>query len=93
MPPRRTGTIPVTKRLHPSRYDRLKRPVVRLSTTGQNIMQTALDRSLPSLERERAQPAAVAGQTSLFVAPEVVDTGRRPRQDSFESCGRSRRWR
>ena len=84
LPPRRSGTIPVTVRLDPPRYDRLKRLVLRLSTTGQSIMQTALDRTLPGLERERAQPAAVAGQTSLFVAPAVVGTASRPRQDSFE---------
>ena len=84
LPPRRTGTIPVTVRLDPPRYDRLKRLVLRLSTTGQSIMQTALDRSLPGLERERAQPAAVAGQASLFVAPAAEAAARRPRQDSFE---------
>ena len=47
--PRRSGTIPVTVRLDPPRYDRLKRLVLRLSTTGQSIMQTALDRVLSAL--------------------------------------------
>ena len=84
--PRRSGTIPVTVRLDPPRYDRLKRLVLRLSTTGQNIIQTALDRSLASLERERTQPADTAGQSSLFTAGTVVaaNSPRRPKQDSFD---------
>ena len=87
LPRRRTGTIPVTVCLDPPRYDRLKRPVLRLSTTGQSIMQTALDRSLPGLERERAQPAAVTGQqTSLFVAPAVVGTASRLSVRPRSSC-------
>ncbi len=63
----------------------MKRLVPRLSTTGQSIMQTALDRSLASLERERAQPVEVSGQSSLFAAVTVApeDRPRRPRQDSF----------
>ena len=83
--PRRRGTIPVTVRLDPPRYDRLKRLVQRLSTTGQSIIQTALDRSLTSLERERAQPLEVLGQRSLFGAPTAAmpDSSRRPKQDSF----------
>ncbi len=83
--PRRSGTIPVTVRLDPPRYDRLKRLVLRLSTTGQSIIQTALDRSLASLERERVQPAEVSGQSSLFTAvtAATADRPRRPRQDSF----------
>lgn len=83
--PRRSGTIPVTVRLDPPRYDRLKRLVLRLSTTGQSIIQTALDRSLASLERERTQPIEVSGQSSLFTAATVApdDRPRRPRQDSF----------
>ena len=83
--PRRSGTIPVTVRLDPPRYDRLKRLVLRLSTTGQSIIQTALDRSLASLERERTQPAEVSGQSSLFTADPIAtaDSARRPRQDSF----------
>ena len=83
--PRRSGTIPVTVRLDQPRYDRLKRLVLRLSTTGQNIIQTALDRSLASLERERAQPLEVSGQSSLFAASAAATSSglRRPRQDSF----------
>ena len=84
--PRRSGTIPVTVRLDPPRYDRLKRLVLRLSTTGQSIIQTALDRSLTSLERERTQPVDVSGQSSLFTAVATATAGspRRLRQDSFE---------
>ena len=84
--PRRSGTIPVTVRLDPPRYDRLKRLVLRLSTTGQSIMQTALDRSLPSLERERTQPAEVPGQKSLFTpdTAAAAEGPRRQRQDSFD---------
>ncbi len=81
--PRRGGTIPVTVRLDPLWYDRLKRLVLRLSTTGQSIMQTALDRSLPSLERERTEPAGVPGQSSLFTAVAAAGRPRRPRQDCF----------
>ena len=82
---RRSGTIPVTVRLDPPRYDRLKRLVLRLSTTGQSIMQTALDRSLASLERERVQSTEVSGQSSLFTrdTAATADKARRPRQDSF----------
>jgi hypothetical protein len=40
LPSRRNGTIPVTVRLDPARYDRLKRVVRRLSTTGQSIIQS-----------------------------------------------------
>ena len=84
--PRRSGTIPVTVRLDPPRYDRLKRLVHRLSTTGQSIIQTALDRSLPGLERERTQPVGINGQSSLFEAATTTaaDSPRRPRQDSFD---------
>lgn len=83
--PRRSGTIPVTVRLDPPRYERLKRLVLRLSTTGQSIIQTALDRSLASLERERTQPIEVSGQSSLFTPATVApaDSPRRPKQDSF----------
>jgi hypothetical protein len=85
LPRRRSGTIPVTVRLDPSRYDRLKRLVLRLSTTGQSIMQTALDRSLPGLERERAKPAEVSGQSSLFATAgaAAADVPRPPKQESF----------
>ncbi|NPD70230.1 hypothetical protein HN018_03750 [Lichenicola cladoniae] len=81
------GTIPVTVRLDSFRHDRLKRLVRRFSTTGQNIIQTALDRSMVSMERdrERASQAEVAGQSLLF-AP-ALDTEasivRKPKQDSF----------
>ncbi len=36
--PRRLGTIGVTLRLDPPRYDRLKRLVRRLSTTSQSVL-------------------------------------------------------
>ena len=82
--PRRPGTIPVTVRLDPPRYDRLKRLVLRLQTTGQSIIQTALDRSMVTLERERAPRVEIAGQSSLFAGPAMADEGpRRPVQDSF----------
>ncbi|MGI4802286.1 MAG: hypothetical protein ACRYG8_51275 [Janthinobacterium lividum] len=80
---RRNGTIPVTVRLDPPRYDRLKRVVAQLSTTGQSIIQTALDRSLTVLERQRTDQPAVTGQSSLFGSAPVADMPRRPRQDSF----------
>ncbi|NPD69853.1 hypothetical protein HN018_22175 (plasmid) [Lichenicola cladoniae] len=84
---RKPGTIPVTVRLDPFRYDRLKRLVRRFSTTGQNIIQTALDRSMVSLERERerASQAEIAGQSLLF-APALdaeASIARKPKQDSF----------
>ena len=83
--PRRPGTIPVTVRLDPPRYDRLKRLVLRLQTTGQSIIQTALDRSMVTLERERAPRIAIAGQSSLFAGPDIVgEDARRPTQDSFD---------
>ena len=81
--PRRTGTIPVTVRLDPPRYDRLKRLVHRLSTTGQSIMQTALDRSLPSLERERTPQAETLGQSSFFPGAPPDESRPRPKQESF----------
>ena len=84
LPPRRPGTIPVTVRLDPPRYDRLKRLVQRFSTTGQSIIQTALDRSMVTLERERVPQAEIPGQSSLFQpATEVGKALSRPRQDSF----------
>ena len=67
----------------PPRYDRLKRLVARLSTTGQSIIQTALDRSLSSLERTQTAPPAIPGQRSLFTPAAEPDRPRRPRQDSF----------
>ena len=81
--PRRSGTIPVTVRLDPPRYDRLKRLVLRLSTTGQSIIQTALDRSLPSLERERTPQAGIPGQSSFFAPPHSGESPRRAKQESF----------
>ena len=82
-PARKPGTIPVTVRLDPPRYDRLKRLVRRFATTGQSIIQTALDRSMTTLERERAQRVEIEGQSSLF-APATRDDGpKKPRQDSF----------
>ncbi len=81
----RPGTIPVTVRLDPPRYDRLKRLVLRLQTTGQSIIQTALDRSMVTLERERAPRIAIAGQSSLFAGPDIAsEDARRPTQDSFD---------
>ena len=83
--PRRPGTIPVTVRLDPPRYDRLKRLVLRLQTTGQSIIQTALDRSMVTLERERAPRIAIAGQSSLFAGPAIArEEPRRAVQDSFD---------
>ena len=81
--PRRTGTIPVTVRLDPPRYDRLKRLVLRLSTTGQSIMQTALDRSLPSLERERTPQAETPGQSTFFPGIPPDESRPRSKQESF----------
>ncbi|NPD70007.1 hypothetical protein HN018_26060 (plasmid) [Lichenicola cladoniae] len=86
-PHRKPGTIPVTVRLDPFRYDRLKRLVLRFSTTGQNIIQTALDRSMVSLERERerASQAESAGQSTLFEPAINIQTNvaRKAKQDSF----------
>ena len=84
LPPRRPGTIPVTVRLDPPRYDRLKRLVRRFSTTDQSIIQTALDRSMVTLERERAPRVEIPGQSNLFQsAAGGGESLRRPRQDSF----------
>ncbi|NPD70023.1 hypothetical protein HN018_25810 (plasmid) [Lichenicola cladoniae] len=83
--PRKLGTIPVTVRLDPPRYDRLKRLVQRYTTTGQHIIQTALDRSMVTLERERMPKVDIAGQSMLF-EPAVdgqASVPRKPRQDSF----------
>ena len=83
---RKAGTIPVTVRLDPPRYDRLKRLVQRLQTTGQSIIQTALDRSMVTLERDRAPRVEVAGQSSFFGSGAAKVDGerqRRPVQDSF----------
>ncbi|MGI4746506.1 MAG: hypothetical protein ACRYFY_10750 [Janthinobacterium lividum] len=84
---RKPGTILVTVRLDPFRYDRLKRLVRRFSTTGQNIIQTALDRSMVSLERERKRASQVetAGQSLLFAQAIDIEASiaSKPRQDSF----------
>lgn len=81
--PRKPGTIPVTVRLDPHRYDRLKTLVRRLSTTGQNIIQTALDRSMVTLERERQPKIETEGQSSFFAQPVMSESPRKPVQDSF----------
>lgn len=83
LPPRKTGTIPVTVRLDPNRYDRLRTLVRRLSTTGQHIIQTALDRSMVTLERERLPKAGIEGQSSFLPPPAAAEEPRRPVQDSF----------
>ena len=84
---RKPGTIPVTVRLDPTRYDRLKRLVRRFSTTGQSIIQTALDRSMVTLERERERTARIEteGQSTLFASASDTKASitRKPRQDSF----------
>ena len=82
-PPRRPGTIPVTVRLDPHRYGRLKTLVHRLSTTGQHIIQTALDRSMVTLERERLPRGEAEGQSNFFTPPAAVESVRKPVQDSF----------
>ena len=83
LPSRKSGTIPVTVRLDPNRYDRLKNLVRRLSTTGQNIIQTALDRSMVTLERERLPKLETEGQSSFLAQPVMSESQRRPVQDSF----------
>lgn len=83
LPPRKPGTIPVTVRLDPNRYDRLKVLVRRLSTTGQNIIQTALDRSMVTLERERLPRVGTEGQSSFFAPAVEREITRKPVQDSF----------
>lgn len=83
LPPRKPGTIPVTVRLDPIRYDRLKALVHRLSTTGQHIIQTALDRSMVTLERERLPKVEAEGQSTLFVQSVLTESARKPVQDSF----------
>ncbi|MGI4799236.1 MAG: hypothetical protein ACRYG8_35395 [Janthinobacterium lividum] len=83
LPPRKPGTIPVTVRLDPHRYDRLKTLVRRLSTTGQSIIQTALDRSMVTLERERLPKVETEGQSSFFTPAIASESPRKPVQDSF----------
>ena len=83
LPPRKPGTIPVTVRLDPNRYDRLKTLVRRLSTTGQSIIQTALDRSMVTLERERLPKIEIEGQSSFLALPIASEPLRKPIQNSF----------
>lgn len=48
-------------------------------------METALDRSTVTLERERAPRIAIAGRSSLFAGPVIAgEEPRRPVQDSFD---------
>lgn len=69
----------MTVRLDPPRYDWLKRLVQRLQTTGQSIIQTALDCSMVALERERGRgPIPRIRASSSRQRPP-----KRPRQDSF----------
>lgn len=82
-PAGRLGTIPVTLRLDPPRYDRFKRLVHRLSTTGQSILQTALDRRMMALERQPVTLPMVAGQSSLFEPVATSSSHRRPSQPSL----------
>jgi len=82
--PRKPGTIPVTLRLDPSRYDRLKRLVRYLSITNQSLLQSALDNRMVSLERQAQAPRQVEGQISLFAtAPTVREEWKPAVQDSF----------
>ncbi|USQ74717.1 hypothetical protein NF552_26105 (plasmid) [Roseomonas mucosa] len=76
------GTIPVTVRLEPARYDRLKQLVRRLATTGQSLITEALDRRMAVLERSRAEPVSQGSQSTLFepVRQEGLNISRRPAQ-------------
>jgi hypothetical protein len=65
-PSGRPGTIPVTVRLEPARYGRLKQLVRRLATTGQSLITEALDRRMAVLERARVEPLGAEEQPSLF---------------------------
>ena len=72
------GTIPVTVRLDMPRYDRLKQLVRRFSTTGQSLIQAALDRRMTMLERQRNLSQQDGGtQPSLFAPPPVPGDARR----------------
>ena len=82
--PRRPGTIPVTLRLDPLRYDRLERLVRRFSTTGQSLMQSALDYRMVVLERQPQAPKDIEGQISLFAPVAAAREIWRPAvQESF----------
>ena len=78
----RPGTIPVTVRLEPARYRRLKQLVRRLAITVQSLITEALDRRMAVLERGRAEPVAQGRQSSLFepVRQEGLSISRRPAQ-------------
>lgn len=82
--PRKSGTIPVTLRLDPTRYERLKRLVRKLSITNQSLLQSALDNRMVILERQRQASTDVEGQINLFTpSASVRDVYRSPVQDSF----------
>ena len=85
-PSRQVGTIPVTVRLDLPRYDRLKQLVRRFSTTGQSLIQAALDRRMTILERQRSLSQQEGGpQPSLFAPPTVSgDARRRAVQQRFD---------
>ena len=85
-PSRRVGTIPVTVRLDLPRYDRMKQLVRRFSTTGQSLIQAALDRRMTMLERQRSLSHQDGGtQPSLFAPPPVPgDARRRAVQERFD---------
>ena len=85
-PSRRIGTIPVTVRLDLPRYDRMKQLVRRFSTTGQSLIQAALDRRMTMLERQRSLSQQDSGtQPSLFALPPASgDARRRAVQERFD---------
>lgn len=78
----RPGTIPVTVRLAPARYRRLKQLVRRLATTGQSLITEALDRRMALLERSRTDPITPNRQSNLFEPKrqEGLRVSRRPAQ-------------
>lgn len=83
--------ILVTVRLDPPRYDRGKRLVQRFQTTGQSIIQTALDRSMVTPEHERTRRPQIDWQSMLFALPQPEEENPpRPKQDSFALCSRHR---
>ena len=84
--PRRLGTIPVTVRLDLPRYDRMKQLVRSFSTTGQSLIQAALDRRMTMLERQRSlshQDGEI--QPSLFAPlPALGDARQHAVQQRFD---------
>ena len=70
-------------RLDPPRYGRLKRLVRRLSTTSQNVLQSALDNRMVVLERQPQLPKDVEGQISLFAPATVREPWKPAVQESF----------